>query len=78
MFPYYIQYNRLKPDAPVRLSEEEMENKMQKHKEGLQRTKEKDEERWVEEIMQRIESKVDLHTLASLIESGKQNKFDLP
>jgi hypothetical protein len=32
MFPYYIPYNRLKPEAAVRLSEEEMENKMKRHK----------------------------------------------
>lgn len=51
---------------------------MKKHKEGLRRTREKDEEKWAEEVLQRIEEKVDLHTLISLIEAGKQNKYDLP
>lgn len=30
MFPYFIAYNRLKPEASIKLSEEEMETKMKK------------------------------------------------
>ena len=78
MFPYYVSYNRLRPETAINLCQEEMETHMRKYRERVRRTREKDEERWVEEITQKIDAKVDLHHLATLIETGKQNKFEIP
>jgi hypothetical protein len=78
LFPYYLTYNNFKCHQPLRLSDQEMQKKIQDHIDSLKSTKEKDLERWIGTVENSIESKIHLSKLNTFMEVAKQNKYEIP
>lgn len=50
LFPTYITYNSYRLHDPLNISDEEMERKTKDYLEGLKNTKEKDTEKWIQDL----------------------------
>jgi hypothetical protein len=78
VFPSMLIFNKYSPNHAIKMSEREMEEKIEQYVSQIRQSKVDQNEKWRMEMEELLKNRVPLNRLTNLLDNGKNMRYEIP